>query len=126
VWCAGDVLGPSCLLEDAAMSGATGNLFAAIPSAAGDGEIFEQLLQHGATRIERIISRGHTSPENGWYRQEHNEWVVVLRGGALVSYDSGEEFRLSEGGYLNIPAGTAHRVAWTCPEVETIWLAVHY
>lgn len=107
------------------MNSTTGNLFSAI-GAQSDGEIFEQLQAHGATRIERIISRGHTSPESGWYLQQQNEWVVVLRGGAIIRYDSGEEFHLEEGGYLNIPAGTAHRVAWTSPEVETVWLAVHY
>ena len=45
---------------------------------------------------------------------------------ALVEYRSGEEFRLEEGSHLNIPAGTAHRVAWTAPDTETVWLAVHY
>lgn len=108
------------------MSATTGNLFADIPAADNAGEIFESLLQHGTTRIERIISRGHSSPDSGWYRQEHSEWVVVLRGAALISYDSGEEFRLEQGAYLNIPAGTAHRVVWTAPNVETVWLAVHY
>lgn len=107
------------------MDSSTGNLYSAIP-AASEGEVFDQLLEHGATRIERIVSRGHTSPESGWYLQPQNEWVVVLRGAATIRYESGEEFQLGEGGYLNIPAGIAHRVAWTSPGVETVWLAVHY
>ena len=101
------------------------NIFSAIPDAF-DKETFELLAAGGDTRIERIISRGQSSPGSGWYDQSRSEWVIVLRGSALVEYQSGEEFRLEEGSYLDIPAGTAHRVAWTDPDRETIWLAVHY
>ncbi len=101
------------------------NIFAAIPDVF-DEETFELLAAGGDTRIERIISRGQSSPDSGWYDQSQSEWVIILRGSALVEYRSGEEFRLEEGSHLNIPAGTAHRVAWTAPDTETVWLAVHY
>ncbi|MEK6765024.1 MAG: phosphoribosylaminoimidazole carboxylase, partial [Planctomycetota bacterium] len=33
---------------------------------------------------------------------------------------------MKPGDYINIPAHKKHRVEWTDPEGETIWLAVHY
>jgi hypothetical protein len=37
-----------------------------------------------------------------------------------------DEVRLGPGDWLLIPAHQKHRVAWTDPEAETVWLAVHY
>jgi cupin 2 domain-containing protein len=91
-----------------------------------DQEAFDLLLQSDHVKIERIVSKGHTSPESGWAVQEQNEWVMVLRGGATLCFESGDEVSLAVGSHVNIPAGTKHRVSWTTPEVETVWLAVHY
>lgn len=91
-----------------------------------DTEIFEDLAKGGGVTIERIISKGHRSPETGWYDQEKNEWVMVLKGEAILLYEDGESINLNPGDYINIPAHTKHRVQWTAPGVETIWLAVHY
>ena len=33
---------------------------------------------------------------------------------------------LNPGDYINIPSHTRHRVEWTEPDTETVWLAVHY
>jgi cupin 2 domain-containing protein len=77
-------------------------------------------------RIERIVSRGHSSPETGWYDQEQNEWVVVLRGAASVVFEDGRSIDLKEGDFLDIPAHSRHRVDWTDPKAATVWLAVHY
>ena len=66
------------------------------------------------------------SPESGWYDQDANEWVIVLKGEAKVSFENGDLFHLSAGDYLNIPAHIRHKVLWTTPDTETIWLAVHY
>lgn len=101
------------------------NIFEAIPQHLAD-ERFDLLLERGQVRIERIISCGHTSPASGWYDQEQNEWVVLLRGGAVVNFADGRSIRLNEGDFLDIPAHSRHRVAWTDPEVATVWLAVHY
>ncbi|MDH5711849.1 MAG: cupin domain-containing protein [Gammaproteobacteria bacterium] len=101
------------------------NIFANIPAML-DTEIFEDLAKGGGVTIERIISKGHRSPETGWYDQEKNEWVMVLKGEAILLYEDGESINLNPGDYINIPAHTKHRVQWTAPGVETIWLAVHY
>ena len=77
-------------------------------------------------RIERIISTGQKSPESGWYDQDDNEWVMVLKGAARLSFDDRTSVHLREGDFINIPAHKRHRVDWTDPDKETIWLAVHY
>jgi cupin 2 domain-containing protein len=78
-------------------------------------------------RIERIVSKGHSSPESGWYDQEENEWVVVLKGAAKLRFEQdGKLVELDAGDYINIPARVRHRVEWTNPEMETVWLAFFY
>lgn len=101
------------------------NIFKSIPDNLNE-EIFEELVQSKDIKIERIISKGHVSPESGWYDQEQNEWVIVLKGEAIISFESEKEVTLGVGDYLNVPAHTKHKVSWTDPDTETIWLAVHY
>ena len=101
------------------------NIFEAVPEQLKD-ELVEPLVERGSVRIERIISRGHASPASGWYDQQHSEWVIVLRGKAVLVFEDGRSLALEQGDHLNIPAHSKHRVEWTAPEVETVWLAVHY
>lgn len=101
------------------------NLFESLPVDL-DGEAFDGLLRHEHIRIERIVSRGHTSPDRGWYDQDENEWVVVLQGSGVVTFDDGTEMRLKAGDYVDIPAHSRHKVSWTDPSMVTIWLAVFY
>lgn len=101
------------------------NLFQSIPDVIEE-EIFETLVQSKDVKIERIISKGHQSPESGWYDEPRSEWVIVLKGEAIISFESGEQEKLIEGSYINIPAQKKHRVSWTKPDTETVWLAVHY
>ena len=101
------------------------NIFSFIP---GDPEteIFEDIVRGQNTRIERIVSKGHTSPATGWYDQDENEWVIVLQGAARLEFSDGREVSLHVGDHLDIPAHTRHRVSWTDPETATVWLAVFY
>jgi len=101
------------------------NIFAALPDNL-EAEVFEKLIDSENVTIERIISKGHTSPETGWYDQETSEWVIVLKGEAKLAFEGRPEVHLKEGDHINIPAHARHRVAWTTPERETVWLAVHY
>ena len=89
-------------------------------------EMFETLLDNNFVKIERIVSKGHTSPESGWYDQEQHEWVLLIQGAAIITYYDGKEINLGKGDYLNIPAHTKHKVSWTDPSCETIWLAIFY
>lgn len=101
------------------------NLFEAIPEALPE-ELFEEIVRGRGVRMERIVSRGHASPATGWYDQPRHEWVLVLKGKGVVAFESGEKVTLGPGDHLTIPAHCRHRVAWTAPDEETIWLAVHY
>nr|VFJ47080.1 MAG: cupin 2 domain-containing protein [Candidatus Kentron sp. FM]VFJ73204.1 MAG: cupin 2 domain-containing protein [Candidatus Kentron sp. FM]VFK08904.1 MAG: cupin 2 domain-containing protein [Candidatus Kentron sp. FM] len=101
------------------------NMFEAIPDDL-EREVFDILVNNGSVRIERIISNGHRSPASGWYDQEENEWVMVLKGEAMLSFYDGSCFHLHPGDFMDIPSHRKHKVDWTDPDGETIWLAVHY
>ena len=62
------------------------NLFANLPPVLPE-ELVETLHQSAAIRIERIVSHGHASPDEFWYDQPQNEWVVVLRGAARLRFE---------------------------------------
>ena len=102
-----------------------GNLLSAIPAKLSD-EVFEVLAGNDSLKIERIISKGHTSPESGWYDQQSSEWVMVVQGSAKIEFENGPVVSLGEGDYVDIPAHLRHRVIETSTDPETIWLAIHY
>ncbi len=102
-----------------------GNLFEGIPDRLPE-ECFEEIVSGKAVTVERIVSRGHASPETGWYDQPRHEWVLVLQGRGAVAFEEGEEVTLGPGDHLLIPAHRRHRVACTDPDRDTVWLAVHY
>lgn len=101
------------------------NLFEHLPDNL-DQEVFESILESDQVRIERIVSKGHSSPETGWYDQHQHEWVTVLRGAGVLEFETGEEIRLNAGDYIHLLPHQRHRVAWTDPEQETVWLAIHF
>lgn len=102
------------------------NLFAHIPANLKE-ELIETVLQASSFRIERIISRGHSSPAGFWYDQDDNEWVMLIKGSAGLLFEGEDDVTiLMPGDYLHIDRHQRHRVEWTAPEQETIWLAVHY
>lgn len=102
------------------------NVLRGIPDQLPD-ELTEILLAREDLRIERIVSRGHTSPGDFWYDQQETEWVVVLAGGARLHFEEdGQIIPLETGDSLLIPAHTRHRIDWTDPDQDTIWLAVFY
>lgn len=101
------------------------NLFRNIPTNI-DEEIFELLASSANVKVERIVSKGHGSPADGWYDQESNEFVVLLAGAARLEFDDGRVEQMAPGDWLDIAAHCRHRVAWTKENSETVWLAVHY
>lgn len=105
------------------------NIFSNIPESIPD-EVFEEVLFSEHVRIERIISGGHSrnncSSGDDWYDQDEGEWVLVVQGEGVLEFEGGEEIRLAAGDYVNVPAHKKHRVTWTDPDKETIWLAVFY
>ena len=88
-------------------------------------EQFFELLKNDNIRIEKIVSNGQSSPINFWYKQEENEFVLLLKGSAILEYED-KEVNLQEGDFINITAFTKHRVKYTNEDEPTIWLAVFY
>ena len=103
----------------------TVNIYNQIPDNLS-AEVFEVLVQSKDVKIERIISKGHKSPDTGWYDQEQNEWVLVLKGNASICFEDETMIELNVGDYINISAHSKHRVISTSAITETIWLAIHY
>ncbi|MEN6458394.1 MAG: phosphoribosylaminoimidazole carboxylase [Thermoguttaceae bacterium] len=102
------------------------NLLAKMPKELPE-ELVTRLVEAEGVRIERIVSRGHASPPGFWYDQSQHELVVLLQGQATVEFDDSRgTVEMVRGSWLNIPAHCKHRVAWTDPADETVWLAVHY
>lgn len=89
-------------------------------------ELYEEILKRSNVKIERIVSRGHCSPEDFWYDQPWDEWILLVKGAADLVFDGDAAVtELKPGDHLLIPAHKRHRVAWTADDADTIWLAVH-
>jgi cupin 2 domain-containing protein len=102
------------------------NIFSGLP-AASDSEVFEKLIGSPSVTIERIVSKGQASSPGFWYDQSRDEWVLVLRGSARLRVEGEDEALVMEAGdFIHIPARVRHRVEWTDPDQQTIWLAVHF
>ncbi|MDT8283133.1 MAG: cupin domain-containing protein [Gammaproteobacteria bacterium] len=100
------------------------NIYDAIPKNLKT-EVFDLLLDSEVVKIERIVSKGHKSP-SGWYDQDDNEWILLVKGAAILSFADKSSITLKEGDFYNIPAHKKHRVKWTDPDIETVWLAIQY
>ena len=84
------------------------------------GERFETVAEIGNVRVTQIVSGSLDGPSE--FRQDHDEWVVLLDGRARLDVE-GREMELGPGEWLLLPAQTPHRVLSTQP--GTIWLALH-
>lgn len=101
------------------------NIFTPIPDKLPE-ELIENLLLLDNIRIERIVSKNHSTPVGQWYDQDTDEWVILLQGQAILCYEHLlQQVTLNAGDYVFIPKHIRHRVEWTPPETETVWLAVH-
>ena len=85
-----------------------------------NGERFETLLSHRNLVVERIISSD--TPDSRAYIQTQDEWVLLLRGEAVLSI-AGELSRMKDGDYVFLPAGTPHSVVSVSD--GAVWLGVH-
>jgi cupin 2 domain-containing protein len=96
-----------------------GNLFddAAPPR---EGERVDRLLTQRNLVVERIVSGASVPP--GEYLPSQDEWVVLLKGDAVLTI-AGETLKLESGDYVFLPAGVPH----TLERVSegALWLAVH-
>lgn len=88
-------------------------------------ELVEILAESKSVRIERIVSSGHISQQGFWYDQHENEFVALLQGEAVITYEDGS-IRLKAGDTTIIPAHKKHRVDFTSIEPLCVWLCVFY
>jgi cupin 2 domain-containing protein len=70
--------------------------------------------------VEQILSGTLESSID--YLEDHDEWAVVLQGGAELVVD-GRSVALSDGEWILLPGGVPHRLMSTRP--GTSWLVVH-
>jgi cupin 2 domain-containing protein len=90
-------------------------------------ELFDGILSGRDFRMERIVSRGHKTPEGTWYDQDEDEWVLVLKGCAGLCIQGRKEvIVMGPGDYVHLDAHVKHRVEWTDEAGETVWLAIHF
>lgn len=101
------------------------NIFQNIPKDLPE-ELIEIISENKNVKIERIISRGHSSPKDFWYNQDTNEFVILLSGSAVITYKNKKSISMKKGDYLLIPAHQMHRVEETSKYENSIWLAIHY
>ena len=102
------------------------NIFRNIPAVLSSERI-ETIAETDHVRIERIVSRGHASAPGFWYDQTEDEYVLLLQGHARMRFDGDNGFlSMNPGDGIIIPKHVRHRVEWTDPNQDTIWLAVFY
>ncbi len=102
------------------------NLLSDIPAELPD-ELVQTLVLRRGCRWCGVVSRGHWSPDGFWYDQDENEFVVLLSGAArMVFEDRAEPVEMTAGSWVNIAAHRRHRVEWTDPTQNTIWLGIFY
>lgn len=97
------------------------NLFDGLPGTPPPVECIDILADVAGTRVERIVSFGHTT---GWYDQDEDEWVTVLAGEGVLEFADGSRRVLRPGDYEFLPRHRRHRVAATAAATPTVWLAV--
>ena len=85
------------------------------------GERTEDIVRVGDVAVEQILSGKLSAPLD--YTQDHDEWVVVLSGGAVLELGD-ERLHLRRGDWVLLPAHIPHRLVETAP--ATSWLAIHF
>jgi len=90
----------------------------------GEREEIYTLLEKDGFRLEKIVSYGQATPMDQWYDQDKDEWVLLIKGSAVIRFAPGGCMTLTEGDFLTIPAHRKHRVE-QCSR-DAVWLALHY
>jgi cupin 2 domain-containing protein len=101
------------------------NLLSVAPTP-GNEESVRTLFESPEVKIETIVSRGHRSADGFYYDQTEDEWVLIVSGRAALGFEGhADPVELGPGDCLMLPAHCRHRVEWTEPGVDTVWLAVY-
>lgn len=100
------------------------NLLTKLPPARR-AEAFTELLARPGIRVERIVSRGQSTPDDAPMVQDEDEWVLLLEGAAGLRIEDSSEVTLQAGDHVWIARGQRHWVTWTAKDRPTVWLAAH-
>ncbi len=87
-------------------------------------EVADTLYFSQNTKVERIISMGHKSPDGFWYNQSEDEFVILVQGSAKLEFENNEEICLEKGDSLLIPAYKKHRIIYTSINPQCIWICI--
>lgn len=87
-------------------------------------EQFFSLLESPGFRLEHIVSHGRPSAPAQWYDEPTAEWVLLLRGQAMLNFGDGPPRPLRAGSHILIPAHCRHRVDYC--SLDAHWLALHF
>lgn len=100
------------------------NVYKGLPSAKVK-EAVEKIVSGKGVKIERITSLGQATKQGKWLKSRRNEWVILLKGKAKLSFRlDGNLVEMRPGDHIFIPAGTSHRVDWTTSKEKSVWVAV--
>ncbi len=88
-----------------------------IPKGNMPEELVETLLENRNVKIERIVSKNHTTD---WYDQDEDEWLVLLDGDSEIEFKD-KTIKLTTGDTMFIPKHEKHRVSKT---TECVWLCI--
>ncbi len=103
------------------------NLLEQVDSAENSKELIEVLACGENIRVERIVSLGHCSETGFWYDEPQAEWVTVLSGEARIRFLSEDKvIHMRQGDHITIAPHEKHRVEWTTPNDQTVWLAIYF
>ena len=84
-------------------------------------ETFETLYKSDSLTIERIVSNHLTDGQ--WYDQDHDEWVMLASGNAVLEFKGGACITMHSGDYILLKSHQLHRIKETSE--NALWLAVH-
>ncbi len=102
------------------------NIFGNIPGKLSK-ELSNKILSKKDIKIVRIISKKHITPKGKWYNQSKNEFVLLLKGSAKLTFikdNKTKTLKMKKGDYINIPSHLKHRVDKT--DKETVWLTIFH
>ncbi|MBN2724100.1 MAG: cupin domain-containing protein [Deltaproteobacteria bacterium] len=90
----------------------------------GKSELIEKLVSSDNVTVEKIVSYSNITPEDFWYDDSRDEWVIVLRGKGKLEFEDGKKLEMNEGDFYLIKSHEKHRVIET--DNPTLWLCIYF
>jgi len=90
--------------------------------------IRETFIAHIDRRVLKATTNITFYTENNEYaaKQTRKQEPIYSMQGNLTYTFKNKKVNLQPGNYINIAAQTKHKVSWTAPDIETLWLVIFY